>query len=69
MQSKWERKGRKKLWVYIGIDLYNQLQADAQLRNMKFTKYINRALLRYTLEQNRYEDKQIDIVELDRKKI
>ncbi len=69
MESKWNRKGRKKLWVYISLDLYEELERSANIRNVTFSKYINRALLRYTLEQNKYEDKQINVNKVDSEEI
>lgn len=56
MIEKWIRKGKKKLWVDIPQDLYDQLQAHAKKRNLKFTKYINRILIRYVIEENKYEN-------------
>ena len=54
MNSKWNRKGKKKLWVEIPVDLYDKLIINCEKRNITFTKYINRILLRHTIEENRY---------------
>lgn len=50
------RKGKKKLWVDIPHELYDQLKIGCQKRNIKFTQYINRILMRFVLEENKYEN-------------
>jgi hypothetical protein len=61
MLNKWIRKGKRKLWVNIPEGLYDQLQLQAKRRNLLFSKYINRALMRYMIEENRYEIDENDI--------
>jgi predicted HicB family RNase H-like nuclease len=51
-----ERKGRKRLWAYIPEQLHAKLQHNAKKKNMSLTKYITRALLRYMLDQEKYEN-------------
>jgi hypothetical protein len=51
-----ERKPRKRLWAYIPEDLHKKLRHNAQKKNITLTRYITRALLRYTLDQEKYED-------------
>lgn len=57
MDMKWTRKGKKKLWVDIPQELYDQLKNSSQKRNITFTKYINRILMRFILEENKYDYK------------
>jgi len=49
----------KKLWVEVPPKLYELLEQNAKKRNMIFTKYINRILLRYSLKEEFYEDDKI----------
>lgn len=49
----------KKLWVEVNPDLYDLLKSNAIKRNIKFTKYINRALLRYSIKEELYENEQV----------
>ncbi len=48
----------KKLWVEIHEELYDKLQECATKRNITFTKYINRSLLRSLLRDESYESNQ-----------
>lgn len=50
MIKKYNRTG-KKLWVEIPHDLYDILNKNAEDRNITFTKYINRILLRYIIKE------------------
>lgn len=52
---KWKRKGMRKLWVNIPDIMYDRLKNHAQKRNVSFTKIVNRALLKYILEEDKYE--------------
>lgn len=62
MESKWKRKGTKKLWVDVPEELYEQLEKDAEKRNLKFSIYVRRILFRSTIVENRYEDQQTDVI-------
>lgn len=61
MDNKWIRKGKRKLWVDIPEDLYEQVKLNAKKRNLNFTKYINRILMRYLIEENKYENQSTDV--------
>jgi len=50
-----ERNGRVKLWVELPKELYERLQRCAEKRNISFTKYINRSLLRSVIEEEKHE--------------
>lgn len=62
MDSKWKRNGTRKLWVDVSEELYEELQRIAHKRNIKFTKLINRILIRSVITENKYEDKQVDVI-------
>ncbi len=53
----------KKLWVEISPEFYILLQTYAKQRNITFTKYINRALLRYSIKEELYEDNKTHVNE------
>ncbi len=55
MKSNQVRK-LKKLWVEIAPELYALLEDNAKKRNIKFTKYINRILLRYSIKEEWHEN-------------
>ena len=57
MCAKRERR-LKKLWVEITPELYERLKECATNRNITFTKYINRSLLRSLLRDESYESYQ-----------
>lgn len=46
----------KKLWVEVPVELYDGLYKNSKKRNITFTKYINRALLRYLIKEELNED-------------
>lgn len=50
------KRSVKKLWVEIHKDLYERLQQCATKRNVTFTKYINRSLLRSLLRDESHEN-------------
>ena len=50
-----KKRTNKKLWVEIPEDLYNQLQINAKKRNITFTRVVTRALVRYIVEEFKYE--------------
>lgn len=56
MDKKWSRKGKRKLWVDISEHLYEKLKNNSKKRNITFTKCINRILLRYIIEEEKYEN-------------
>ncbi len=45
----------RKLWVNVNKELYEKITQRSQVRNITFTKYVNRALLRYVLDESKYE--------------
>jgi predicted HicB family RNase H-like nuclease len=51
-----KRIGRKRLSVDIPIRLHESLTIVAKSRNITLTKYIIRALIRYSLNETKYED-------------
>lgn len=69
MDNKWKRNGTRKLWVDISEDLYEELKKISHKRNIKFTTLINRILIRSVITENKYEGKQVDVIETDCKKI
>ncbi len=56
MDKKWKRVGVTKLWVNIPDILYEKLKKYASKRNIKFSKYVNRALLHYIIKESEYEN-------------
>lgn len=50
-----ERIGLKKLWVNVSASLYERIKEKSKQRSITFTKYVNRALLRYILDEEKYE--------------
>lgn len=57
--KKSQKRYGKKLWVEISPELYEFLKNNAKKRNITFTKYINRVLLRYSIKEESYEDNKI----------
>lgn len=53
----WKRKGRKRLQVDIPEDLHASLNVVAKKRNITVTRYVVRALMRFLLEESKYDDK------------
>lgn len=51
-----KRLGRKRLAVDIPIRLHESLCIVAKSRNITLTKYVLRALIRYSMNETRYED-------------
>lgn len=49
------RKGRKRLNIDIPDMVYDHIKAIVQKRNITLTKYVVRALVRYSLDEARYE--------------
>lgn len=52
----YKRVGRKRLAVDLPIALHESLKVVAKSRNMTLTKYIIRALIRYSMNETKYED-------------
>lgn len=50
------RLGRKRLAVDVPINLHNALKVVAISRNITITRYVIRALLRYSMNETKYED-------------
>jgi len=50
------RLGRKRLAVDVPINLHNALKVVAISRNITMTRYVIRALLRYSMNETKYED-------------
>lgn len=51
-----KRLGRKRLSVDIPYKLHESLQIVATSRNITLTKYVIRALIRYSINETKYED-------------
>lgn len=51
-----QRPGRKRLSIDIPIKLHDALSQVAQHRKITLTRYVIRALLRYSLHETKYED-------------
>lgn len=51
-----KRVGRKRLAVDIPVRLHESLCVVAKSRNITLTKYVLRALIRYSMNETRYED-------------
>lgn len=51
-----KRVGRKRLAVDIPVKLHNALGIIAQSRNITLTRYVMRALIRYSMHESKYED-------------
>ena len=56
--KKLQKRYGKKLWVEVQPKLYEFLQMNAKKRNLTFTKYINRALMRYSIKEEFYENNE-----------
>jgi len=56
-----KRIGRKRLSVDIPKNLHTTLCVIAKSRNITLTKYVIRALIRYSLHETQYE-KNIDLI-------
>lgn len=52
------KRSVKKLWVEVHEELYDKLQQLAKKRNITFTKYINRSLLRSLLRDELHENSE-----------
>ena len=50
----------KRLAVLIPDELHKQLWKMARRRNITLTRYVTRALLRYILDEQRFEGKEDD---------
>jgi len=48
----------KRLSINLSDDLHKQLWKMAKRRNITLTRYVTRALLRYMLEEQKYERKE-----------
>jgi hypothetical protein len=53
----------KKIWCEVSRDLYVEIERQADKRNITFTKYVNRVLMRAVIEDNRYENPNQDKLE------
>lgn len=51
---------RKRLAVEIPEEVHKQLWKLARRRNITLTRYVTRALLRYMLDEQKYEREQDD---------
>lgn len=47
---------QKRLSCVIPIKLHKQLKRIANKRNITLTRYVIRALLRYSMQENKYEE-------------
>lgn len=54
-----KRFGRKRLAVDIPSNLHEAIKKIALSRNITLTKYVIRALIRYSLDETKYEDNAI----------
>lgn len=50
------RPGRKRLSIDVPIKLHEILKTISKERNINLTRYVMRALLRYSLYETRYEE-------------
>lgn len=53
------KRNLKKLWVEIPPQLYELLKKNSEKRNITFTKYINRILLRYSLKEEFHDNYEV----------
>ncbi len=53
----WKRNGRKRLQIDIPEDLHVSLNLVAKKRNITVTRYVVRALIRFLLEESKYDNK------------
>lgn len=51
-----QRPGRKRLSVDVPVRLHDALSTVAKSRHITMTRYVIRALLRYSLNETKYED-------------
>lgn len=51
-----KRLGRKRLSVDIPVRIHESLCIVAKSRNITLTKYVLRALIRYSMNETKYED-------------
>ena len=58
IEADMSNRSGKKLWVEIPQELYETLEYNAKKRNITFTKYINRILLRYSIKEESYENNE-----------
>lgn len=53
------RPGRKRLAIDIPDKLHEVLSGIAQSRNITLTRYVIRALIRYSINETKYEDEHL----------
>ena len=53
-----EKRNLKKLWVEVHPELYDALKKCSQDRGITFTRYINMILLRFMIQEERYDEGQ-----------